>query len=311
MTPPVPTPLPERLLAAAERRGDLRANSTQTAYRLFHGHGEGCAGLRVDRWGDTLVATYSAELEDKIQWALEPLINQLSPRLVVAKPARGRGEPRLIMGDPVETLEVLDNGLTFLVEPLARRNEGLYLDARPARAWLLENSDGRRVLNLFAYTGSLGVAAAAGGARWVSHVELQKRQLLRAKENHRLNGLAVDDRNFVREDLYKHLRRAAKRDVEVDGIILDPPPMVPKRGAHLPPGQDYSTLVPLCAPRLAVGGWLLCFFHRRERTREEYEAEVVGASPVPLELLWQGTSGLDFPDDPQAKLRIAAFTRTG
>jgi 23S rRNA (cytosine1962-C5)-methyltransferase len=310
VTPSAPPDLADRLLTASALRADLHADPKQTAYRLFHGYGEGCPGLCVDRLGDALIVTHTPDLEEAAQSALQPLISSLAPTLVVTKPRRGRGEPKALLGEPVDALEVLDNGLTFQIEPLAKRNEGLYLDARPARAWLLENSRERRVLNLFAYTGSLGLAAAAGGARWVTHVELQKRQLKRAKQNHLLNDLPVDDRNLVREDLYKHLRRAAKRELQVDGIILDPPPMVPARGSHRPPGQDYTTLIPLTAPRLTPGGWLLCFFHRKERTLADYEAEIQSASPVPLEVLARGASGTDYPeDDPQAKLRFTAFVR--
>ena len=73
-------------------------------------------------------------------------------------------------------------------------------------------------------------------------------------------------------------------------------------------GQDYATLVPLAAPLLSAAGWLLCFFHRQERSLEDCEGEVLNASPVPLEVFWRGTSGIDFPeDDPQAKLRFTAF----
>jgi 23S rRNA (cytosine1962-C5)-methyltransferase len=299
------------MLEALDRREPLQADGRQSAYRVFHGYTEGCPGLCVDRFGDALVATHGAELEaDGLNW-IEPLVARLSPSLVVAKARRGL-DPRLIRGQAAETLQVVDTGLTFEIEPMARRNVGLYLDARPARTWLRENSEGRRVLNLFAYTGSLGLAAAAGGARWVMHVELQKRQLRRAKRNHDLNGLPIDDRNLIREDLYKYLRRAGKKKrLQVDGVILDPPPMVPGRGSHRPPGQDYATLVPLATPLLSVGGWLLCFFHRHERTRADAEAEVLRASTVPLEVLWRGTSGVDFPeDDPQAKLRFTAFARS-
>ena len=297
-----------RLLREAWRgREPLHADPEQTAYRLFHGHGDGCPGLDVDRLGETAVVSHSLALTSRLDEVVAALDDCLAPTRIVAKPQRG--EPSLLRGtsEPAE-IEVLDNGLTFLVEPLARRNAGLYLDARPARRWILEHSAGRRVLNLFAYTGGLGLAAAAGQARWVRHLELQKRQVGRIRRNLERNGLPVDDRNLVREDLYKHLRRAGRKEVAVDAIVLDPPPKVPARGSHAPPGQDFETLAPLCTALLAPGGWLLCFFHRRDVPRERYEAQVFEASPRPLQVLWRGTSGDDFPEaDPEAKLRFTAF----
>jgi 23S rRNA (cytosine1962-C5)-methyltransferase len=304
---PAASELSDALLAAFDRRAALHADPAQTAYRLFHGHGEGCPGLTVDRLGPALVVTHRSELEAVVPEGLQPLVARLVPRLVVVKLRQGKSQPRVVHGLPEKLVEVVDNGLRFEIEPLAPRNEGLYLDARPARTWLLANSTERRILNLFAYTGSLGIAAASGGARWVIHVELQKRQLRRIKRNLSLNGLPVDDRNLVREDLYKYLRRVNKKGLAVDGVILDPPPMVPGRG---PQGQDYASLTRLAAPLLAPGGWLLCFFHRRERSRADSEQEVLDASPFPLEVLHRGTSGDEFPEaDPEARLRFTAFVR--
>ena len=212
---------------------------------------------------------------------------------------------------PATPAVVRDNGLRFEIDPLSHGNVGLYLDTRPARRWLLENAAGRRVLNLFAYTGSLGLAAAAGGAKWVMHVEMQKRALRRLKRNYALNDLPLDDRDLVRLDLYPHLRRLAREEKTFEGIVLDPPPQVPGRGSKREPrGQDFTTLVPLAADVLAPEGWLLCFFSSYRRTRSAYEAEVLGASPVPLDVIWRGTSGIDFPEeDPESKLRVTAFAR--
>jgi len=307
MNQPAASEISYALLAAFDRRAALHADPAQTAYRLFHGHGEGCPGLTVDRLGPALVVTHRPELEAVVPEALKPLVARLDPRLVVVKQRRGESQPRVVHGLAEKLVEVVDNGLKFEVEPLALRNEGLYLDARPARAWLRANSTERRILNLFAYTGSLGIAAASGGARWVIHVELQRRQLRRIKRNLSLNGLPVDDRNLVREDLYKYLRRVNKKGLAVDGVILDPPPMVPGRGFK---GQDYASLTRLSAPLLAPGGWLLCFFHRRERSRADCEQEVLDASPFLLQVLHRGASGDEFPEaDPEARLRFTAFVR--
>ncbi|MBL4846232.1 MAG: class I SAM-dependent methyltransferase [Planctomycetes bacterium] len=300
--------LAERLRVAWERRGELH-DSTRTAYRLFHGYEEGCPGLSVDRLGDALVLTHLPEHEGRLSEVVDVLAAEFSPRYVVSKLRRGRGEPKLIQGEEIPSeLEVREGSLRFLVEPLARRNPGLYLDAFPARRWLLENSQDRRVLNLFAFTGSLGIAAAVGGARGVIHVELQKRQVRRIQRNLALNDLHVDGRDLVREDLYAYLRRALRKEASFDGVVLDPPPQVPNR----PPGagQDYGTLARLAGPLLSPGGWLLCFFHRRDKPRSEYEQEVLEASPAPLEILWRGTSGVDFPEaNVESKLRFTAFAR--
>jgi 23S rRNA (cytosine1962-C5)-methyltransferase len=206
-------------------------------------------------------------------------------------------------------LEVLEHGLRFLIDPLVTPNVGLFLDARPARAWLMENSRDRRVLNLFAYTGSLGVAAAAGGARSVTHLDTQTRSLQRAQENHALNGSPVDDRALVRGDVYRHLPRAQRSGQQFDGIILDPPPQVPDRGGRRKPvGQDVGTLARLCSGLLAPNAWMLCLFHGRAGTWQERENEVLSCAARPLSVIWRGQSGEDFYEvNTQDKLKMTAF----
>ena len=71
--------------------------------------------------------------------------------------------------------------------------------------------------------------------------------------------MPIDDRDLVNADLYRFLRREAGRGAQYDGVILDPPPHVPRRGARGPVGQDYPALVPLVLPLLSDGAWLLGF----------------------------------------------------
>ncbi len=217
----------------------------------------------------------------------------------------------LIGTEPAAPLTVWDNGLQFLVEPYHRQNPGLFLDARPVRRWLIENSNGRRVLNLFAFTGSLGLAARAGGATQVTHLDQKREPLKRAQENHALNRLPLDDRSFLSGNIYAHLPRAKRAGVQFDGIILDPPPQLPgKKRKSRPKGQDYAGLVPLVTPLLAPGGWLVCFFHRYDQCLDQYEEQVFGASAVPLEKQTLLTSGDDFPEtNPEHKLRVVVFSR--
>ena len=177
--------------------------------------------------------------------------------------------------------------------------------------WIRANSSGRRISNLFAHTGSLGVAAAAGGARSVVHVDNKKSPLDAAREHHVLNDLPVDSRSFIVGNVYQQLARARRGTVALDGIILDPPPVVPRKLApRKPKGQDYPQLSSLAAPLLSVGGWLLCFFSRFDRTRAEYERDVLDHAGTPLEVIWRGTSGVDFPAiDAEQKLRMTVFER--
>jgi 23S rRNA (cytosine1962-C5)-methyltransferase len=303
---------------AYDRRCQLHGRSDQTAYRIFHGYAEGHLGLTVDRWADTALISHKNNLGDQ----LEPLATALSTRYaftnVISKTyddnnwnPRATAVSALHGNLPSAPIQVRDNGLCFLAAVNTLDAHGLFLDARPARAWLLKNSQNRRILNLFSYTGSLGIAAAKGGARSVVHVDNKASPHKMARENHRLNDLAVDERAFLKGNVYQHLPRALRAGAIFEGIILDPPPRVPNSMAHRPPrGQDFAQLASLAAPLLATGGWLLCFFSRYDRVRAACEKDVLENAGVPLSVLWRGESGEDFPEaEPERKLRLTAFVR--
>jgi 23S rRNA (cytosine1962-C5)-methyltransferase len=310
--------LAQAVTDACVRRSTL-AHDGQSAYRLFHGYAEGRPGLSIDRYGSVILVSHKASEHDLI----EPVLAGLDQAAVNAETAIVKAhrsfnwDARAISVSavrgtlPSEPVHVLENGLTLVATPHVAANNGLFLDARPIRKWLIENSRDRRVLNLFAYTGSLGVAAAVGGARRVVHLDKAKHPLVLARENHRLNGLPINERSFFAGDVYRHLPRAARSGAQFDGIVLDPPPCVPgQRRKNNPRAQDFARLTRLTTRVLAPGGWLLCFFHRFDRSRAEFESEVMTNAACDLSVLWRGTSGPDFPElDPEQKLRVTAFVR--
>ena len=313
------TNLSDAIRAASERRSALHDDLDQTAYRVFHGYGEGHPWVTADRYGDVAVLSHKVEVPARVcDAAAEALLECAPVQRVIAKEYRasGRGTRAVsvthLYGEPItEPIEVRDLGMHFMTRVHTPEASGLFLDARPARAWIRENASGRHILNLFAYTGSLGVAAAAGGARSVVHVDNRKSPLKVARQNHVLNELPIDDRALQCGNVYTHLPKVRKAGRLFDGIILDPPPRVPANtGRRRAVGQDYPQLAPLAAPLLELGGWLLCFFNRLDRTRKEMETEIMECAGVPLEVSWRGESGEDFPQvDRECKLRLTAFRR--
>ncbi|MFN2324178.1 MAG: class I SAM-dependent methyltransferase, partial [Trueperaceae bacterium] len=87
-----------------------------------------------------------------------------------------------------------EHGVCYGVDPLLHQDAGFYVDTRELRRWLLDHAEGKTVLNTFAYTGSLGVAALAGGAARVLQTDLNPRFLDAAKASTALNRLSVDRR---------------------------------------------------------------------------------------------------------------------
>jgi 23S rRNA (cytosine1962-C5)-methyltransferase len=203
-------------------------------------------------------------------------------------------------------------GISYGLLPDAMHNCGLYLDARPVRKWLAHNSEGRRVLNLFSFTGSLGIAALKGGAKAAIHLDKSKALLPRIQNSYEINGMDFGTRSFIQGDIYKHLPKAIKNGQRFDGIILDPPPKVYKSpySEHQPKGQDFSRLVSLCSKLLNPGGWLICLFHRYDATWDQSDAEIIASSSDTLKMTERFTSECDFPDDNvDRKLRVTVFEK--
>jgi 23S rRNA G2069 N7-methylase RlmK/C1962 C5-methylase RlmI len=118
---------------------------------------------------------------------------------------------------------VREQGLSFLVNLSDYLDTGLFLDHRPTRAMLRERAAGKSVLNLFSYTGSFSVYAAAGGARRLASVDMSNTYAEWEARNFALNGLGDFPRQAVRADALAWLEEAARAKETWDIIVLDPP----------------------------------------------------------------------------------------
>lgn len=117
---------------------------------------------------------------------------------------------------------VQEGGLKFQVNLSDYLDTGLFLDHRITRSMVRDFAEGKKFLNLFAYTGAFTVYAAAGGAVQTTSVDLSANYLEWAEENLRLNGFAGDSHRLVREDASEFLA-SLKRDETFDLAVVDPP----------------------------------------------------------------------------------------
>ncbi|MBK8019798.1 MAG: class I SAM-dependent methyltransferase [Betaproteobacteria bacterium] len=118
--------------------------------------------------------------------------------------------------------EVQESGLRFLVDLETYVDTGLFLDHRPLRSRVRALADGKAVLNLFSYTGSFSVFAAAGGARATTSVDLSNTYLEWARRNFALNGLSGEQHRFEREDVRRWLEMAREAGERFDLIVWIP-----------------------------------------------------------------------------------------
>ena len=296
----------------------LHESTEFNCWRIFHGYTEGAKGVVIEKFGTMALIEYKDDISEDLDTIKDALLAHFPFTLILAKGDQSIGlrlKDRLfpLHGSFSNAPEFAEEyGIKYALIPDAMHNCGLYLDARPVRKWLANNSEGRRILNLFSFTGSLGIAAIKGGAKSAVHLDKSKDLLPRIKMSYKENGLDLGTRSFIQGDIYKHLPKAIKNGQRFDGIILDPPPKVYKSpySDHQPRGQDFSRLVNMCSQLLNPGGWLICLFHSFYVTWDECDTEIIASSSEALKVIDRFTSECDFPDDNvDRKLRVTVFEK--
>jgi 23S rRNA (guanine2445-N2)-methyltransferase / 23S rRNA (guanine2069-N7)-methyltransferase len=191
-----------------------------------------------------------------------------------------------------EFLEVGEGGLVFLVNLWDYLDTGLFLDHRPLRARIRELARGKRLLNLFCYTGSVTVYAAAGGAAETVSVDLSPTYLDWAARNLERNGFGDGRHRLIRADAFEFLQRDTARH---DLIFVDPPTFSnSKRAADFDVQRDHVRLLDLCGERLAPGG-LIVFSNNFRRFKLD-EAALAGFA---IRDITPATIGFDFARQPR------------
>jgi 23S rRNA (cytosine1962-C5)-methyltransferase len=214
----MPQTLLTLLAAALDARADLiaRLHAEQTdAYRLFHGSVEGHPGLTVDRYGELLlVQCFHSPLAPQALAALRAFYAERLPGLTLVFNDRSQANSRIANPLPPDEIEAAtlpremhEMGVVYRI---AGRHAGqdpwLFLDLRAARRRVMQEAPGKSLLNLFAYTCGVGIAAAKAGARFVVNVDFAESSLSIGKENARLNELPVRPR-FVKCDAFAAMRQ--------------------------------------------------------------------------------------------------------
>ncbi|MFN2309563.1 MAG: class I SAM-dependent methyltransferase [Gammaproteobacteria bacterium] len=168
-------------------------------------------------------------------------------------------------GTTGEDFMVEEQGLRFWVNLDAYLDSGLFLDHRITRRWVRERAAGRRFLNLFAYTGSFTVYAAAGGAAGSVTVDLSNTYQDWSRRNFALNGLDPARHALTRADVTQYLGEACWRREQYDLIVMDPPSFSnsKKMQGVLDVQRDHVALILGCLRLLAPDGELFFSNNRR------------------------------------------------
>jgi 23S rRNA (cytosine1962-C5)-methyltransferase len=304
----------DRIRAAVALRKKLFDLDKLQAVRIVNAESDGLPGIVVDRYADYLVIQlFTAavlglreDLYDALQAELRPKaiyeqrrfksLGGEAPRQVAAELVRGPAAP-------VE-LEVKEDDLTFVVDVTAPLSTGLFADLREGRRAVRQWAAGRRVLNLFSYTGAISVYAQAGGATEVVAVDVAAKAHARARRNFAASGFDPEKPEHIVGDAFKVLARFVERSRTFDMVVLDPPAFASaaaRGGKTWSAVRDFSELVAASLEVVVPGGLLIAASSTHKMSAQEFElalADGAMQAGTRLQIIDRRPLPADFPTVP-------------
>ncbi|NVB36849.1 class I SAM-dependent rRNA methyltransferase [Pseudenhygromyxa sp. WMMC2535] len=270
-----------RLRAAKAHRERYVDEGFAGASRLIHADGDGFPGLAVDRYGEfLLVYKYAAAVDAYLDQLLPLLEQEFAPggiylqdrtRSVSAEDSQKRPPAAHLAGKaaPPE-FEVEEDGLRFLIDVTAPVSPGLFLDLREGRRMLERVAKGKRVLNLFSFTGALALRAVRGGAVDVTNVDAAARSHARCRQNLAASNMDPEACEALTGDVFKHLERFRQRERSFDLVVVDPPPFSTVKGSTFSALEHWNQLAEAIVRVVEPGGEILAVANAASLTEEEF-----------------------------------------
>jgi len=259
-------------------------NPLNTTYRLVHGEGDNLPGLVIDCYNQTaVVQAHSVGMHvDRIA-ICEALVKAMGDRIsnvyyksettLPFKAGLGQ-ENGFIYGGTNDNV-ALENGLSFYVDWLKGQKTGFFVDQRENRALLEHYSKGRKVLNMFCYTGGFSVYAMRGGAELVHSVDSSAKAIDLTNKNIALNFPGDNRHEAYCEDAFKFLDA---NENKYDLIVLDPPAFAKHRGALHNALKGYTRLNVKGFESIKKGGILFTFSCSQVVTKDNFRNAVFTAA---------------------------------
>ncbi len=238
--------LEERIRAAFKRRPFPTAQTN--GFRLLNGEGDRIPGLVCDIYDRIAVLRPDGLAAER--W-LEPARRVIEKLLPIEHWAVRRSEiyrqqnpAAMWWGDAPTTDELtfLEHGATFVVDPIEGQKTGFFLDQRANRQRVAELAAGRRLLNLFGYTGGFSLAAALAGAARTTTVDIARPAIEAASRHFELNGLPPEAHEFIASDVFEYLATLAPQRAPFEIAICDPPSFAHRRQDFKKARQAYVRL---------------------------------------------------------------------
>jgi 23S rRNA (cytosine1962-C5)-methyltransferase len=286
--------LSELLEKALASRATLFEARHESAFRLFNGFSEGDPNLVVDLYAKTILfhnygsvvrlkgavtsqnyysdAPEEATLliqeaqefyRDRLPWLKAGLVKTRNGKSIEGK--RGK----ILFGNQADR-KINEHGIWYAIDLTLNQDASFYLDMRNLRKWISENVKGETVLNAFAYTGSLGVAATAGGASRVIQLDRNRPFLNVAKESYALNSFPIHKQDFIASDFFAQVAKFKRTGERFDCVFIDPPFFSTSPRGTVDQVNESARLINKARPLINDGGYLVAINNALYVSGSEY-----------------------------------------
>lgn len=261
---------------------DSPSNNT---YRLVHGEGDNLPGLIIDVYGDTAVMQAHSigmhkvrkEIAKALVDMMESRISNVYYKSETTLPFMDATDMNGFIYGGSDNNVALENGLKFRVDWLKGQKTGFFVDQRENRSLLEKYAAGKRVLNMFCYTGGFSFYAMRGGAQLVHSVDSSAKAIELTRENVSLNFPGDQRHEAFCEDAFKYLEKAGDN---YNLIILDPPAFAKHRGALHNALKGYTRLNQKAFEKIERGGILFTFSCSQVVTKDHFRNAVFTAAAL-------------------------------
>lgn len=289
-----------RLSSALQMRQaiGIADNPNNNTYRLVHGEGDNLPGLIIDVYGQTAVMQAHSigmhlcrkEIAHALVDVMESRISHIYYKSETTLPFMTADDMNatphfdndevlkngFLVGGSDDNIAT-ENGLKFRVDWLKGQKTGFFVDQRENRSLLEKFSKGKRVLNMFCYTGGFSFYAMRGGAELVHSVDSSAKAIELTKQNVELNFPGDARHEAYCEDAFKYLERAGSN---YNLIILDPPAFAKHRGALHNALKGYTRLNQKAFEKIEKGGILFTFSCSQVVTKDHFRNAVFTAAAL-------------------------------
>ena len=285
-----------RLSSALQMRQaiGIADNPENNTYRLVHGEGDNLPGLIIDVYGQTAVMQAHSigmhlcrkQVARVLAEVMESRILHIYYKSETTLPFMTADDMNgFLLGGSDDNI-ALENGLKFRVDWLKGQKTGFFVDQRENRSLLEQYARGKRVLNMFCYTGGFSFYAMRGGAELVHSVDSSAKAIELTKQNVELNFPDDPRHEAFCEDAFKFLDGSVSRGItSANGtgynlIILDPPAFAKHRGALHNALKGYTRLNQKAFEKIEKGGILFTFSCSQVVTKDHFRNAVFTAAAL-------------------------------